>query len=104
METSSPAPAPRVTGEPFEFEVEDVFTITGRGTVATGRVARGRIAVGDEIAFTSPQGERVERRVVGVEAFRKIVTEAKEGDTVGLLLAKPVPLDVLVRGVRLERA
>ncbi len=96
-------PAGSSTG-PFAFEVEDVFSITGRGTVATGRVTRGSIAVGDEIAFVSAKGERVTRRVTGIEAFRKIVEVAKEGETVGILLGKPVGFDVLVRGVIFERA
>ena len=99
----APPTAAQGTGEPFEFEVEDVFTITGRGTVATGRVTRGRIAVGDEISFRAPKGETVKRRIAGIEAFRRTLQEAREGETVGLLLAKPVPLDVLVRGVRFER-
>jgi hypothetical protein len=99
--------APKSTGSsaaPFAFEVEDVFSITGRGTVATGRVTRGSIAIGDEIAFRSPKGDLVTRRITGIEAFRKIVQVANEGDTVGLLLGKTVPSDVLVRGVIFERA
>jgi elongation factor Tu len=99
-----PVTAARGSGGPFEFEVEDVFTITGRGTVATGRITKGRIAVGDEIVFKSPKGDLVQRRIAAIEAFRKIIQEASEGETVGLLLAKPVPFDVLVRGVRFERA
>jgi elongation factor Tu len=99
----APSSSPRPPGEPFEFEVEDVFTITGRGTVATGRITRGRIAVGDEIAFRSPKGDEIRSRVGAIEAFRKTVKEAGEGETVGLLLAKAVPPGALVRGVRFER-
>jgi elongation factor Tu len=89
----------------FAFEVADVFTITGRGTVAAGHVTRGSIAVGDEIMFRSPKGELVKRRVSGIEAFKKIVQVANEGDHVGILLiGKPVPSDVLVPGVVFERA
>jgi hypothetical protein len=87
----------------FAFEVEDVFTITGRGMVATGRVIRGQIAKGDEISFRSPKGEVIRRRIVGIETVGKIVDSAKEGETVGLLFTKPVAFDVLVRGVVFER-
>ncbi len=87
----------------FAFEVEDVFTITGRGMVATGRVTRGQITKGDEISFSSPKGEVVRRRIVGIETLGKIVDTAKEGDTVGLLFTKPVAFDVLVPGVVFER-
>jgi hypothetical protein len=99
-----PEASARSAGEPFSFEVEDIFTITGRGMVTTGRVTRGRIAVGDEVKFQSPKGELVKRRIVAIEAFRKTVKEANEGETVGLLFSKPVPADVLVRGARFERA
>ena len=102
--SESSAPSSSASRKPFAFEVEDVFSITGRGTVATGRVSRGSIAVGDEIAFQSPKGERVQRRIAGIEAFRKVVKVANEGETVGLLLAQSVPFDVLVRGVVFERA
>ncbi len=100
------AASPRGEGStgPFAFEVEDLFTITGRGTVATGRISRGSISVGDEVSFLSPKGDRVKLRVSGIEAFRKIVQVANEGETVGLLFGKTVSKDVLVRGVILERA
>lgn len=98
--------SPRSGGStgPFAFEVEDLFTITGRGTVATGRISRGSISVGDEVSFVSPGGDRVKLRVSGIEAFRKIVQVANEGETVGLLFGKTVAQGVLVRGVILERA
>lgn len=98
------SPRPESSTGAFAFEVEDIFTITGRGTVATGRISRGSISVGDEVAFLSPKGDRVKLRVSGIESFRKIVQVANEGDTVGLLLAKPVSPEVLVRGTILERA
>lgn len=100
------AAPPRAEGSPgpFAFEVEDLFTITGRGTVATGRISRGSISVGDEVSFVSAKGDRVKLRVTGIEAFRKIVQVANEGDTVGLLFGKTAAKDVLVRGVILERA
>ncbi len=88
----------------FAFEVEDVFTITGRGMVATGRVIRGQITKGDEISFRSPKGEVIHRRIVGIETVGKMVETANAGDTVGLLFTKPVAFDVLVRGVVFERA
>lgn len=100
-----PPPAPPA-GNPsasFRFEVEDVFTITGRGMVATGRVTRGRITKGDEISFRSPKGEVIRRRITGIETLGKIVETAGEGDTVGLLFTKPVGFDVLVRGTVFER-
>jgi translation elongation factor EF-Tu-like GTPase len=105
---SAPPPARPAAGSEtgtgsFAFEVEDVFTITGRGMVATGRVIRGQIAKGDEISFRSPQGEVIRRRIVGIETLGKIVETAKEGDTVGLLFTKPVAFDVLLRGVVFER-
>ena len=107
--TPAATPSTRTPADPgtstasFAFEVEDVFTITGRGMVATGRVIRGRIAKGDEISFRSPQGEVIRRRIVGIETLGKIVETANEGDTVGLLFTKPVAFDVLVRGVVFER-
>ena len=75
----SPADSGTGTGS-FAFEVEDVFTITGRGMVATGRVIRGQITKGDEISFRSPKGEVVRRRIVGIETLGKIVETASEGD------------------------
>lgn len=84
--------------------MEDVFTIAGRGMVTTGRVSRGSISVGDEVAFLSPKGDRVKLRISGIESLRKIVQVANEGETVGLLFARGGSFDVLVRGVILERA
>ena len=98
------APPAGRAAEPFAFEVEDVFTITGRGMVATGRVIRGRIAKNDEISFRSPAGEVIRRRIVAIETLGKTVESANAGDTVGLVFTKPVPFDVLVRGVVFERA
>lgn len=97
-----PARSESATGS-FAFEVEDVFTITGRGMVATGRVTRGSITKNDEISFRSPRGEVIQRRIVGIETLGKSVETASEGDTVGLLFTKPVAFDVLIRGVVFER-
>jgi len=71
--------------KPFLMPVEDVFSITGRGTVATGRVERGKIKVGDKIERVGIR-ESVETVVTGVEMFRKLLDYAEAGDNVGLLL------------------
>jgi hypothetical protein len=101
---SEPAPSPAASAGPFAFEVEDIFTITGRGTVATGRITRGSIAKNDEISFRAPSGEVIRRRIIAIETFGKIAERAGEGDTVGLLFAKAVGPGVLVRGTVFERA
>ncbi|RME41389.1 MAG: elongation factor Tu, partial [Deltaproteobacteria bacterium] len=75
----------RDVDKPFLMPVEDVFSITGRGTVATGRVERGRIKVGDKVERVGIK-ETVETVVTGVEMFRKLLDEAQAGDNVGLLL------------------
>jgi elongation factor Tu len=72
--------------KPFLMPVEDVFTITGRGTVATGRVERGTVKVGDEVHIIGLQEEIKKTVVTGVEMFRKILDRAEAGDNVGLLL------------------
>jgi elongation factor Tu len=71
--------------KPFLMPVEDVFTISGRGTVATGRVERGRVRVGEEIEIVGMR-PTVKRVVTGVEMFRKLLDEGLAGDNVGLLL------------------
>ena len=101
---ATPAAAAATASGPFAFEVEDVFTISGRGTVATGRITRGSITKNDEISFRSPQGEVIRRRIIAIETFGKVVETANEGDTVGLLFAKAVEKNALVRGVVFERA
>ena len=76
----------RVTSnKPFLMPVEDVFSITGRGTVATGRIETGRVKVGDEVELLG-LGEDKKSVVTGVEMFRKILDEGEAGDNVGLLL------------------
>ena len=70
---------------PFLMPVEDVFTITGRGTVATGRVERGTVKVGDEIEIVGIK-ESQKTTVTGVEMFKKILDQAEAGDNVGVLL------------------
>ena len=76
---------PRATDKPFLMPVEDVFSITGRGTVATGRIETGVIHVGDEVELLG-LGEDKKSVVTGVEMFRKILDEGQAGDNVGLLL------------------
>ncbi|WEK53813.1 MAG: elongation factor Tu [Candidatus Cohnella colombiensis] len=76
----------RATDKPFLMPVEDVFTITGRGTVATGRVERGIIKVGDEVEIIGLQEDTRKSVVTGVEMFRKLLDQAQAGDNVGALL------------------
>jgi len=71
--------------KPFLMPVEDIFTISGRGTVATGRVERGKVKVGEEIEIVGIK-PTVKRVVTGVEMFRKLLDEGLAGDNVGLLL------------------
>ena len=76
---------PRATDKPFLMPIEDVFSITGRGTVATGRIETGVIHVGDEVELLG-LGEDKKSTVTGVEMFRKLLDEGRAGDNVGLLL------------------
>ena len=76
----------RATDKPFLMPVEDVFTITGRGTVATGRVERGVLHVGDEVEIVGLSEEKKKTVVTGIEMFRKLLDEAQAGDNIGALL------------------
>ena len=76
----------RPTDQPFLMPVEDVFTITGRGTVATGRVERGELQVGDAVEIVGLADEPKDTVVTGVEMFRKILDRAEAGDNIGALL------------------
>ena len=76
----------RPTDQPFLMPVEDVFTITGRGTVATGRVERGVVKVSDEVELIGLTKERKKTVVTGVEMFRKLLDQAEAGDNIGVLL------------------
>ena len=76
----------RDADKPFLMPVEDVFTITGRGTVATGRIERGRISVGDDVEIVGMQDEIKKTVVTGVEMFRKLLDYGEAGDNVGCLL------------------
>jgi elongation factor Tu len=76
----------RDTEKPFLMPVEDVFSITGRGTVATGRVERGTVKVGDEVEIIGLAEETKKSVVTGVEMFRKLLDSAQAGDNIGALL------------------
>ncbi|MBC1547883.1 elongation factor Tu [Listeria sp. FSL L7-0229] len=76
----------RDTEKPFMMPVEDVFSITGRGTVATGRVERGQVKVGDEVEVIGIEEESKKVVVTGVEMFRKLLDYAEAGDNIGALL------------------
>ena len=76
----------REEDKPFLMAVEDVFSIEGRGTVATGRIERGRVKVGEEIEVVGLTAEKRKTTVTGVEMFRKLLDEGKAGDNVGCLL------------------
>ena len=76
----------RPVDQPFLMPVEDVFTITGRGTVATGRVERGIVKVSDEVEIVGLSQERKKTVITGVEMFRKLLDQAEAGDNIGALL------------------
>ncbi|MDT2603843.1 elongation factor Tu [Enterococcus dongliensis] len=76
----------RDTDKPFMMPVEDVFSITGRGTVATGRVERGQVRVGDEVEIVGIAEDTAKTTVTGVEMFRKLLDYAEAGDNIGALL------------------
>ena len=76
----------RETDKPFLMPVEDVFTITGRGTVATGRVERGVLHLNDEVEIVGIKEETRKTVVTGIEMFRKLLDEAQAGDNIGALL------------------
>ncbi len=87
----------RDVDRPFLMPVEDVFSITGRGTVATGRVERGRVNVGDEIELIGMEDRTRKTVVTGVEMFRKLLDEAVAGDNIGCLL-RGIGKDEIQRG------
>jgi elongation factor Tu len=76
----------RATDKPFLMPIEDVFTITGRGTVATGRVEAGILHVGDEVEIVGLSEEKKKVVVTGIEMFRKLLDDAQAGDNIGALL------------------
>jgi elongation factor Tu len=85
VDTYIPLP-PRPVDQPFLMSVEDVFSITGRGTVATGRIERGRIKVGESVEIVGLQETPLTSTCTGVEMFRKLLDEGEAGDNAGLLL------------------
>ena len=92
----------RDTDKPFMMPVEDVFSITGRGTVATGRVERGQVRVADEVEIVGIEEETSKTTVTGVEMFRKLLDYAEAGDNVGTLL-RGVTRDQIQRGQVLSK-
>ena len=87
----------RETDKPFLMPVEDVFTITGRGTVATGRVERGVLKMSDEVEIVGIKEKSIKTVVTGIEMFRKLLDEAQAGDNVGALL-RGIQRDDIERG------
>ncbi len=92
----------RLVDQPFLMPIEDIFTISGRGTVVTGRVERGKVKVGEEVEIVG-FGETRKRVVTGVEMFRKLLDEGMAGDNVGLLLRGTEKTDV-ERGMVLAKS
>ncbi len=97
VDTWIPIP-PREVDKPFLMPVEDVFSITGRGTVATGRIETGIIKTGEEVQIIGLGAEAKKSVVTGVEMFRKILDEGQAGDNVGLLL-RGIDKDEIKRGM-----
>jgi elongation factor Tu len=100
LDTFIPEPV-RDVEKPFLMPVEDVFSITGRGTVATGRIERGKIKVGEEVALVGFGSEK-KTVVTGVEMFRKLLDDGQAGDNVGLLL-RGVEKNDIERGMVLAK-
>ena len=88
----------RAVDKPFLMPVEDVFSITGRGTVATGRIESGRIKIGDPVDIIGLGAEKLKSVVTGVEMFRKILEYGEAGDNAGLLL-RGIDKDEIRRGM-----
>ena len=88
----------RAVDKPFLMPVEDVFSITGRGTVATGRIESGRIKVGDPVDIIGLGAEKLKSTVTGVEMFRKLLDYGEAGDNAGLLL-RGIDKDEIRRGM-----
>jgi len=88
----------RETDKPFLMPIEDIFSITGRGTVATGRVERGVIKVGEPVEIIGMQEQKQTSTVTGVEMFRKLLDQGQAGDNVGLLL-RGIDKEAVERGM-----
>jgi len=89
----------REIDKPFLMPVEDVFTITGRGTVVTGRIERGVVKVNEEVLIVGIRPEVTKTTVTGVEMFRKLLDEGRAGDNIGLLL-RGVKREEVERGIQ----
>lgn len=102
VDTYIPLP-PRPVDQPFLMSVEDVFSITGRGTVATGRIERGRIKVGEGVEIVGLMEKPLTSTVTGVEMFKKLLDEGEAGDNAGLLL-RGIEKNQIRRGMVLCKA
>ena len=96
VDTYIPDPQ-RATDKPFLMPIEDIFTITGRGTVATGRVERGVLHVNEEVEIVGIHEDKKKTVVTGIEMFRKLLDEAQAGDNIGALL-RGIKREDIVRG------
>ncbi len=85
------------------MQIQDVFNITGRGTVVTGRIASGTVATGDALCLTAADGRTRSLQVAGIEQFRKMSESASAGDNVGLLVSGLTKSDIAI-GDMLEPA
>ena len=97
VDTTIPEPV-RLIDQPFLMPIEDVFSITGRGTVATGRIERGIIEVGQPVEILGMQKEKLTSTVTGVEMFRKLLSKGEAGDNAGILL-RGIEKDQIRRGM-----
>ena len=97
VDTYIPTPE-RAVDRPFLMPIEDVFSITGRGTVVTGRVERGQVKVGEAVELVGMQEAKIDSTVTGVEMFRKLLDSAQAGDNAGVLL-RGVDKDAVERGM-----
>jgi elongation factor Tu len=97
VDTWIPVP-PREVEKPFLMSVEDVFSITGRGTVATGRIETGAVKVGDNVEIIGMQEQKMTSTCTGVEMFRKLLDRGEAGDNCGLLL-RGIEKDQIRRGM-----
>jgi elongation factor Tu len=97
VDTYIPEPV-REVDKPFLMPVEDVFSITGRGTVATGRIERGIIKINEEVDIVGLMDQKMKSVVTGIEMFRKLLPEGQAGDNAGLLL-RGIDKNDLMRGM-----
>ncbi len=97
VDDTIPTPA-RAVDKPFLMPVEDVFSITGRGTVATGRIERGIIKINEEVEIVGIREDKLKSVVTGIEMFRKLLGEGQAGDNAGLLL-RGVDKNDIMRGM-----